>query len=369
MSVCVFYFGFILQSTNIRWTGDWLQWAGGPSRGYSSLLPSDHWDRLQYHLSLWSGINRMTETEWPDTCMEEIHGQLSGSLSVMESEKGICFLSMAQYDDYAPGVIYGSIGHWTTEANKKQERNFGSIPGALLLHIKWSAGQSITDHWPKQHWLNILNQPGKMLTRTESVDSVKQNEMGGDAAYQNHNSEAGWAVDAMLAQRWWDQLRIWKQELFIDLSALNSSQSHSSFSFNFLPFSLYSLYKPPLLPPGLRMKKCMGMTPFTEDERLGMSHAQREPSTQALYVAVWRAAPSPLCSSSTPQRLPFSLGRAEGEVGPLLLGGILRGDCKGCDCVGLYFCGEEEGGEEREGAGERETEGSRRGEFGHRQPC
>lgn len=91
------------------------------------------------------------------------------------------------------------------------------------------------------------------------------------------------------------------------------------------------------------MKKCMGMTPFTEDERLGMSHAQREPSTQALYVAVWRAAPSPLCSSSTPQRLPFSLGRAEGEVGPLLSGGILRGDCKGCDCVGLYFCGEEEG--------------------------
>lgn len=34
------------------------------------------------------------------------------------------------------------------------------------------------------------------------------------------------------------------------------------------------------------MKKWMGMTSLAEDERLGMSHAHREPSTQALYVAV-----------------------------------------------------------------------------------
>lgn len=99
------------------------------------------------------------------------------------------------------------------------------------------------------------------------------------------------------------------------------------------------------------------MTPFAEDERLGMSHAHREPSTQALYVAVWRAAPSPLGCSSTPQRLPFSLGRAEGEVGPLLSRGILRGDCKACDCVGLYFCGEK-GGAKRE---EERARGRQRG--------
>lgn len=30
----------------------------------------------------------------------------------------------------------------------------------------------------------------------------------------------------------------------------------------------------------------MGMTPFAEDGVLGMSTAHREPSTQALYVAV-----------------------------------------------------------------------------------
>lgn len=36
-----------------------------------------------------------------------------------------------------------------------------------------------------------------------------------------------------------------------------------------------------------------------------------------------------------------------GEVGPLLSWGILRGACKGFDCVGLYFCGEKEG-EKRE---------------------
>lgn len=61
------------------------------------------------------------------------------------------------------------------------------------------------------------------------------------------------------------------------------------------------------------MKNCIGMIPFAEDEVLGMSPAHREPSTQALYVAVWRAAPSPLCCSSTPQHLPFSPGRAGGK--------------------------------------------------------
>lgn len=158
------------------------------------------------------------------------------------------------------------------------------------------------------------------------------------AAYQPCNSETGGGggqrADAMLAQRWRDQIRIWKQELFIDLLAVNLSQNHSPISFNFLPFPLYSLYKPP---------QDWGWKNGWEWLWLGMSHAHREPSTQALYVAVWRAAPSPLCCSSTPQRLPFSLGRAEGEVGPLLSRGILRGDCKACDCVGLYFCGEKEG--------------------------
>lgn len=45
-------------------------------------------------------------------------------------------------------------------------------------------------------------------------------------------------------------------------------------------------------------------------------------------------------------------------------GGILRGACKGFNCVGLYFCGEKEG-EKRE----KEMEGSHGGEFGHSQPC
>lgn len=153
-------------------------------------------------------------------------------------------------------------------------------------------------------------------------------------ALQLWNRGGGQRADAMLAQRWRDQIRIWKQELFIDLLAVNLSQNHSPISFNFLPFPLYSLYKPP---------QDWGWKNGWEWLWLGMSHAHREPSTQALYVAVWRAAPSPLCCSSTPQRLPFSLGLAEGEVGPLLSRGILRGDCKACDCVGLYFCGEKEG--------------------------
>lgn len=189
MSVCVFYFGFVLQSMNIMWTGDWLQWAGGPSRGYFSLLPTDHWDRFQHHLSLWSGINRITEMEWPDTSMEEIHGQLSGSLSVMETAKGICFLSMAQYDDYAPGIIYGSIGHWTTEANKKQERNFGSIVGALLLCINWTVDhRSPAEAALTQHFESARENADKDR-ECGRCETPKWN--GGDAAYQTHNSEGG----------------------------------------------------------------------------------------------------------------------------------------------------------------------------------
>lgn len=63
MSEWVFSFGFFLRSMNIRWTGDWC--TGGLSR----LLPSDHWDWFQHHLSPWSGKSRITEDKWLYTCI------------------------------------------------------------------------------------------------------------------------------------------------------------------------------------------------------------------------------------------------------------------------------------------------------------
>lgn len=70
-------------------------------------------------------------------------------------------------------------------------------------------------------------------------------------------------------------------------------------------------------------KNLVRMIPFTRDEPPGISLAHREPNTQALYVAVWRVAPSPPCFSSTPQSLTFSPGLAGGKLKLFCSGGFL----------------------------------------------
>lgn len=130
-------------------------------------------------------------------------------------------------------VIYSS----SIPTNKSRERNNTRLNirqskqaiEALHLRIKLSAGHPITDlcHRPST-WLDMLNQLGKKGTRTENTESVKhQKDMGipeGAAMAEpvscSRTTLAGQCC-AMLAQRWWDRLKIWKDENFIDLLAAN----------------------------------------------------------------------------------------------------------------------------------------------------
>lgn len=95
-----------------------------------------------------------------------------------------------------------------------------------------------------------------------------------------------------------------------------------------------------------RMKNLVGMAPCVEDGSLGMSLAHREPNTQALYVAVWRVAPSLLCFSSTPQRLPFSQGLAGGKLELFCSGGFL-GEAVKAVTVWAFISPEERRGKKR----------------------
>lgn len=142
---------FFLRSMNITWTGDWC--TGGLSR----LLPSDHWDRLQHHLSPSSRISRITEDKWPDTCMLKVKGRFLGSWLVMEAEWCICFLSMADKIK-ATSLVSPSISLFLPNKSRGKKNNTqlnvrwsNQATEALYLRVKWSAGQPITAlcHRPK----------------------------------------------------------------------------------------------------------------------------------------------------------------------------------------------------------------------------
>lgn len=105
-----------------------------------------------------------------------------------------------------------------------------------------------------------------------------------------------------------------------------------------------------------RMKNLVGMTLCAEDGPLGMSLAHHQPDTQALYVAVWRVAPSLLCFSSTPQRLPFSLGLAGGKLKLFCSRGFL-GEAVKAVTVWAFISPEKRRGEKIEGESKRELMG------------
>lgn len=251
----VFSFGFFLRSMNIRWTGDWC--TGGLSR----LLPSDHWDRLQHHLSPWSRISRITEDKWPDTCMLKVKGQFLGSWSVMEAEWCICFLSMADKIKIT-SLVSPSIGLFLpTKAEEKKQYTIeytvvqSSHRGSLFAHqmISWTADHRSLPPAKAHDWTCWISWGEKWQgQRTQTVWNTKRTRAFQSGLLwlslrllQPHNTEAGWSMNAMLAQRWWDQLKIWREGRIFDLLAANLSQIHSPFSFNFLPFSpLFSITPP-----------------------------------------------------------------------------------------------------------------------------
>lgn len=176
----VFSFGFFLRSMNIRWTGDWC--TGGLSR----LLPSDHWDRLQHHLSPWSRISRITEDKWPDTFMLKVKGRFLGSWSVMEAEWCICFLSMADKIK-ATSLVSPSIGLFLPNKSRGKKTIHNWMYGGPIkpqrLFICASNDQldsrSQISATGQSTWLDMLNQLGRKVTRTENTDSVKhQKDMG-----------------------------------------------------------------------------------------------------------------------------------------------------------------------------------------------
>lgn len=104
------------------------------------------------------------------------------------------------------------------------------------------------------------------------------------------------------------------------------------------------------------MENLVGMTLCVEDGPLGMSLAHRQPDTQALYVAVWRVAPSILCFSSTPLRLPFSPSLAGGKLELFCSGGFL-GEAVKAVTVWAFISPEKRRGRKDRGRGQEGDEG------------
>lgn len=126
---------WFLLSVQEQSTGDWLRWTSGLSRGYSSLLPSDCWDRLQHHLSSWSGINRITENELPDKCIEEINRELFANRK-WKRHLLPQYVSVWWLCPWCHLRVY-----WSLNKRKRKSNKGLNLQGSFIAHqmISWTA--------------------------------------------------------------------------------------------------------------------------------------------------------------------------------------------------------------------------------------
>lgn len=298
-------------------------------------------------------------------------GAVSGSWSVMEAERCICFLSMAE--DYFPYVaIYWSISPNKSRGKKQYMIEYTVVQSSHRISlfapqiISWTADHSSLPP-AKAHDSTCWISWGKKWQgqRTQTVWNTKRTwafQRGllwlSFQLPQPHNTEAGWAMDTTLAQWWWDQLKIWKEERFIDLLAANLSQIHSPFFFNFLPLFSVTLAKDwgwKIVWEWLRLQRMeCWVCPL-----LTVSPAHR------LFMWLCEEQPLPFSAAHPHPSISHSARSGWGGKSDLFCRGEFLGELVKASTVWAFISVER-----RRGRKERRSwMGSHGGEFGHSQPC